>query len=468
MSELSYSLHIGNDKNKTKNARRMAKTSKSGTTSFSNNAIQNARQLSKVDNHNLRNYDNNKELIETVRGSNDIVEDVKDLYVRLFDAARIKYNESQTRNDRKINDYFEHIAKDDKHDLAVELIIELGDKSYWDKISKEEKLKMVDVYKKQCDDLETIIPNFKIANATIHFDETSPHMHVIGVPYKEGKKNGMYRQVGKASVFTKESLVRIQDEMRERAIDKFNEIYETNFSLKEKEQGRNKDINVKDMNNYSKFKIEQDLLSDEIDRLSENNLKITSDSEDMEKMLNNLEPNRFNKNNYTISKYDKDRLKKYIEEAKQSTNDMLSTANLKAMMDNYERYLKEYTKEKESYKRTIRNQSDELVRVNREYNNMKADYYSLKDSERKAYYETLKLEDKIDKIVSASKYAIEGAFNFISMLVEDGYIPKSKIDEGIEEGLLFRHDKGKWINGKYYTYEMLQELQKQKDNSISL
>ena len=468
MSGLSYSLHIGNDKNKTKNARRMAKTSKSGTTSFSNNAIQNARQLSKVDNHNLRNYDNNKELIETVRGSDDIVEDVKDLYLKLFEGARLNYNAKQTRNDRKIDDYFEHIAKDDKHDLAVELIIELGDKSYWDKISKEEKLKMVDVYKKQCDDLETIIPNFKIANATIHFDETSPHMHVIGVPYKEGKKNGMYRQVGKATVFTKESLVRIQDEMRERAIDKFNEIYETNFSLKEKEQGRNKDINVKDMDNYSKFKIEQDLLSDEIDRLSENNLKITSDSEDMEKMLNNLEPNRFNKNNYTISKYDKDRLKKYIEEAKQATNDMLSTANLKAMMDNYERYLKEYTKEKESYKRTIRNQSDELVRVNREFNNMKADYFSLKDSERKAYYETLKLEDKIDKIVSTSKYAIEGTFNFISMLVEDGYIPKSKIDEGIEEGLLFRHDKGKWINGKYYTYEMLQELQKEKDNSISL
>ena len=50
MSGLSYSLHIGNDKNKTKNARRMARTSMSGATSFSNNAIQNARQLSKVDN----------------------------------------------------------------------------------------------------------------------------------------------------------------------------------------------------------------------------------------------------------------------------------------------------------------------------------------------------------------------------------------------------------------------------------
>ena len=44
-------------------------------------------------------------------------------------------------NDRKIDDYFEHIAKDDKHDLAVELIIELGDKTYWDKISKEKKKK---------------------------------------------------------------------------------------------------------------------------------------------------------------------------------------------------------------------------------------------------------------------------------------------------------------------------------------
>ena len=48
MSELAYSLHLGNDKNKSKKARRTAKTNDTNTTSFNNNAIQNHQQLSKV------------------------------------------------------------------------------------------------------------------------------------------------------------------------------------------------------------------------------------------------------------------------------------------------------------------------------------------------------------------------------------------------------------------------------------
>ena len=39
--------------------------------------------------------------------------------------------------------------------------------------------------------LEEVVPNFKIANATIHFDESSPHLHIVGVPFKDGLKNGM-------------------------------------------------------------------------------------------------------------------------------------------------------------------------------------------------------------------------------------------------------------------------------------
>ena len=38
MKELSYSLHLSNDKNKTKRARQYAKKSDNNSTSFSNNA----------------------------------------------------------------------------------------------------------------------------------------------------------------------------------------------------------------------------------------------------------------------------------------------------------------------------------------------------------------------------------------------------------------------------------------------
>ena len=103
---LSYSFHLGNDKNKTKKARQSAKNNASNTTSFSNNAIQNIKQLGKVNHHNLRKYDNNIELIRIIKGTNDIVNDVKDLYKLEFENTRIEYNNKQTREDRKIKDYF--------------------------------------------------------------------------------------------------------------------------------------------------------------------------------------------------------------------------------------------------------------------------------------------------------------------------------------------------------------------------
>ena len=62
--ELAYSFHLGSDKNKSKLAKKVAKDNLSGTTSLSNNAIQNAKDLSDVNKHNLRDYDNHRELMK--------------------------------------------------------------------------------------------------------------------------------------------------------------------------------------------------------------------------------------------------------------------------------------------------------------------------------------------------------------------------------------------------------------------
>ena len=79
MEELSYSFHLSNDKNKTIKAKQEALNSLSKTTSKNNNAIQNIKHLGKVNHHNLRQYDNKTELITTIKGSQDIIKDVKDL-----------------------------------------------------------------------------------------------------------------------------------------------------------------------------------------------------------------------------------------------------------------------------------------------------------------------------------------------------------------------------------------------------
>ena len=244
--ELAYSFHLGSDKNKSKLAKKVAKGNVSGTTSLSNNAIQNAKDLSDVNKHNLRDYDNQRVLIRMIYGTNDIVNDVKQVYLDEFEEARLEYNNKQTREDRKIKDYFKKVC-DSQNDIACEIIIELGDMDFWNDKDKEYRLKMIDVYNEQVKDLIKIVPDFKIANATIHFDEVSPHMHIVGVPVSYDCKRGMKKQVVKSKLFTKTTLTQIQDKMRIACIKSFNKFYDIDFKLKEKQKGRNQDINVKDM-----------------------------------------------------------------------------------------------------------------------------------------------------------------------------------------------------------------------------
>ena len=252
--ELAYSFHLGNDKNKRNSARSSAKSNSSGTTSLSNNAIQNARGLSRVDKHNYRKYDNNQELIEIVRGTSSPLKDVKELYLSEFEESRLEYNSKQSRPSRMIDNYFDNVSNNEKKDLACEIIIELGEKEYWDTKDNEIKSKMSEVYKKQVNDLELLVPNFKVASAIIHYDETSPHMHIVGVPIKYKNKNGMEKQVGKSDVFTKESLIKLQDKMRTLCIEEFNQEYNLDSTLKKKQKGRNMDIHVSNMDNYIALK----------------------------------------------------------------------------------------------------------------------------------------------------------------------------------------------------------------------
>lgn len=317
---LPYSLHLGSDKNKKNSVRVSAKNNVSGTTSKSNNAIQNAKQLSRVDKHNYRKYDNNQDDICIVRGTNSLYEDVKQLYLDLFEESRIKYNEKQ-RETRKINDYFSHISDNAKNDLACELIIELGNKKYWDTKDMDFKKKMTNVYKKQVEDLEMLVPNFKIASAIIHYDETSPHMHIVGVPIKEKNKYGMELQVGKSDVFTKDSLKVLQDKMRTLCIEEFNKEYGLDNILKKKRKGRNNDFLVSEMDNYSEMQevIERHQMN--LDKANESSKDLDKNTNDIKEIVNDLKNVPLSKNNYILKQEDKDKLVDYLDKVDKTNND---------------------------------------------------------------------------------------------------------------------------------------------------
>ena len=340
ITELSYSLHLGSDKNKKGTARRTAKNNASGTTSRANNAIQNARGLSRVDHHNYRKYDNDTRLIEIIRGTSSIVDDVKNLYIKEFEKSKEEYNAKQTRDDRKIQDYFSHISNSSKNDLACEIIIELGDKAFWDTKDMRFKKRMTSVYEQQVNDLEDLVPNFKVCSAIIHYDETSPHMHIVGVPIKYKNKYGMSKQVGKSDVFTKESLTKLQDKMRILAIDSYNKEYEVNATLKKKQKGRNIDINVKDMSNYQEMKKVLEKNQKKLDQANQKSKTLDDNSKQIKKIVDNLKPTLTNKEKYVLKEEDKKKIEEYIDCVNDTNDEYKNIKTLSITLDNVDEELK--------------------------------------------------------------------------------------------------------------------------------
>ena len=224
----------------------MAGLSYSAHLSRKNSAINSKAKLTGVAKHNLRKYrslEYDKENIVILWGTDKLVQDVKKVYKEQFDDAVREYNKKQTRDDRKIDDYFEKTAKSNK-DMAVELIFQIGDKEFWDK--NPDKLRRMDVaFKEMLNMLQKEAPNLVVANAVIHYDEASPHMHVVAVPVADGFKKGMSRQVSKRKVCTKEFLEKVlQGRIREYAEGR-SFIWIGEF-LKGKEKGRNNDLAVKE------------------------------------------------------------------------------------------------------------------------------------------------------------------------------------------------------------------------------
>ena len=327
---MAYSLHVGSDKNRKLFSKGI--TTNSGTTSLTNNGIQNKAQLTKCDKHNYRKYDMDQENIVIILGTDSVVKDVKNLYHESFDELVLDYNNNQKRKDRKIEDYYEHVSLDKNRDLAVEIIIELGDKSFWDTKDDNYKKRMTSVYKKQVDDLELLLPEFKVCSAIIHYDETSPHMHIVGVPIKDGYKNGLSMQVCKSKVFNKTSLMELQDQMRTLCIKDYNEEYNLNEKLKAKQKGRNQDINVRDMDNYAEAKAVLDLESDKLDKINEDSLHLDDLSQNIKNDLDGFNYNKLLRG-YVISKEDKDKIDKYIEEVNKQNEKYKDINNIKNILD---------------------------------------------------------------------------------------------------------------------------------------
>lgn len=199
-------------------------------------AIQTKEKLKKINNHNHRNfkksYNNDLDLSKSkdniiLIGSKNIVKDIEKFYKEEFSEAVYNYNQKQKRNDRKIVDYLDKVSEDSKKNVAIEMILQLGDREDWENVSLEDKKKMAEVFKSGIELLND--RNLKVANAVVHLDEASPHLHLIAVPIGVNFKTGMEKQVSTSAVLDKKKLYKLREDMENTLVTEYNKVYNKNL-----------------------------------------------------------------------------------------------------------------------------------------------------------------------------------------------------------------------------------------------
>ena len=207
----------------------------------------------RIESHNWRKYKDGKDdtgIIELKNGElegksmlerfNYVLD--KEISENIFD-----YNSRQKRADRKIYGIEDYINKMESsklpQNLAVEIIVQPCDREYWIE-NRDKRDKMNDIFKEYLNFMETgMMKDFKVISATVHQDEDSPHLHVVGIPIADTNKPPK-KGISKGRVFTKKSLEFQQDQTRKFFEDNMKKYIDKDFSFDEKTTGRNRDLTV--------------------------------------------------------------------------------------------------------------------------------------------------------------------------------------------------------------------------------
>lgn len=119
-----------------------------------------------------------------------INDDIKNVYHELFDEAVERYNSKQTRNDRKVKNYYEKICNGKQEKPFHEIVVQIGNKNDFgiDKQTAELAEKALDNY---VSTFQKRNPYLRVFSAHMHLDEATPHLHIDFVPFTTGSKRGV-------------------------------------------------------------------------------------------------------------------------------------------------------------------------------------------------------------------------------------------------------------------------------------
>ena len=422
--ELSVSMHAGSKKN----------------------AIKNLDKIKKIDEHNNRKYKNvnNKEIDPTLsrenitlRGSKNITNDVKELYKTEFTEAVCKYNLKQKDERRKIVDYLEKMNKDEKNNIAVEFIYQIGDIETWKGRSLEDKKKTKEIFEKAIDILES--KGIKVANATIHLDETSPHLHVVGVPIVENQERGLEKQVSQRKVLTREVLKELREETEKVFIEEYKRVYKTNDVTLKKGSEIEEHLSVEDYKStkkmlevakkYGNRKELKEEIEKKVDEVEKKIEELENDKIEKSKKIKDLESENKNLTSELTNLEEKNySLNSEVKELETSKNTKEKEKDdIEKELDLYQKKIKDYKEQIEKDKEEAikleeeqkkieedlkaqekknRDVKDEIDKKNKEYNNQLTEKNNLEEKQKKLYEEKQKIEDfykNMETIITAEK-----------------------------------------------------------------
>ena len=404
--EISVSIHAGSGKN----------------------AIDSMDKIKRCDLHNNRKYKNNKnEQIDlslskyniTLKGTKNITEDIRKFYKEEFGEAVYKYNQKQKDERRKIVDYLEKINKE-RNNIAVEFIFQIGDKQDWEEVSIEDKAKTKDIFEKAIGILEK--RGIKTVNASLHLDETSPHLHLIAVPVVENQKRGLEKQVSQRQVLTLKTLYEVRKEVEEIFIQEYNKIYGTSKELKkgceieehlsvEDYKDTKKILEVaKKVGDRKEFKRELDInlseldedlkkLKEEIETKKEEQSKLTRLEKELDIVIKEQKRVKEEKEKEIADLQENVKSKEKIEtelKEKVKANDEIMSV-YKTKINSFDDDLEKIKKEAEEKEKKIKEEEEktaqiqkEAEKINENIRRIEADF-QIKKKEEKEY------QDKLDK-----------------------------------------------------------------------
>ena len=132
------------------------------------------------------------------------------------------------------------------------------------------------------------------------------------------------------------------------------------IKLKEKQKGRNQDINVKDMGDYKIIKKQLTEKEKKLAKTNNQTQKLDNTSKDINRILNNLKPTLINKNNMFISNEDVEKIKNFTKDVKDTTKTVRSVNDLNIAIKDFEHTTFGTIKEVSSLKYEIELKDNEI------------------------------------------------------------------------------------------------------------